>query len=236
MHSIIHWTDTPPAYQDAWDGENWKKAETLRLDHFHSRSSMHRPKTCAKLLYDDRNLYLRFRVEDRYVKATHTQYQARVCEDSCVEFFLRPGIFGNADSSRRCSPYYQGYFNFELNCIGTMLLYYIEDWQRTEDAFVKYTPVELEIAQTVGVFPSLTGKIETEIESPLEWTLGCTIPFALLEYYLGPLDIRHGNPWRGNLYKCADRSSHPHWASWSPIGEVLNFHVPDSFGSFEFGE
>ncbi len=236
MHYLIHWTDAPPSYQDAWAGESWKKADTLRVDRFHPRSSAHHPKTSAKLLYDDQNLYLRFRVEDRYVKAIHTGYQEMVCEDSCVEFFLRPCIFGQADFAPDCSPYYQGYFNIELNCIGAMLLYYIEDWQRAEDGFAKYTPVERDIAQAIGIFPSLSGKIETEINEPLEWAIGCTIPFSLLEYYLDPLDLRKGRPWCGNLYKCADRSSHPHWASWSPIGEALNFHDPSYFGRFEFGE
>ena len=236
MRYIIHWADAPPTYQGHWDDESWSKAETIRIDRFHIRSSAHHPETFAKLLYDDLYLYLRFRVEDCYVRATHTSYQDPVCEDSCVEFFLRPCIFGQADSAQGCPPCYQGYFNFELNCIGTMLLYYIEDWRRTKQGFAKCTPVAQDLAQTVGIFPSISGRLDPESAEPLEWTLGCTIPFSLLEHYLGPLDLRRGRPWRGNLYKCADRSSHPHWASWSPIGEPLNFHNPDSFGSFEFGE
>jgi hypothetical protein len=236
MHYIIHWTDAPPSYQAAWTGGSWNKAETIRIDRFHPRSSEHRPETCAKLLYDDQHLYLRFQVKDRYVKAVHTKYQAPVCEDSCVEFFLRPSIFGQADLTRHCPPHYRGYFNFELNCIGTMLLYYIEDWQRTDQGFAQYTPVDRELSHTVGIFPSLSGVIETEIDEPLEWTLGCTIPFSLFEQYLGPLNISKGKPWRGNFYKCADRCSHPHWAAWAPIGDPLNFHEPSGFGSFDFGE
>ncbi|MCD6337129.1 MAG: hypothetical protein J7M01_02720, partial [Candidatus Marinimicrobia bacterium] len=37
----------------------------------------------------------------------------------------------------------------------------------------------------------------------------------------------------GNLYKCGDKTSHPHWASWSPI-DKLNFHQPKHFGEFVF--
>jgi len=36
---------------------------------------------------------------------------------------------------------------------------------------------------------------------------------------------------RGNFFKCGDETSHPHWASWSPISEELNFHRPETFGS-----
>ena len=40
--------------------------------------------------------------------------------------------------------------------------------------------------------------------------------------------------WRGNAFKCADETSHPHWASWAPIGEALNFHAPGWFGDLDF--
>ena len=46
--------------------------------------------------------------------------------------------------------------------------------------------------------------------------------------------IRAGcQAWRGNLYKCGDRTSHPHWAAWSPVDE-LNFHLPRCFGTLRF--
>jgi hypothetical protein len=35
------------------------------------------------------------------------------------------------------------------------------------------------------------------------------------------------------LYKCADQTSHPHWAAWSAVN-TLNFHVPDCFGAVQF--
>jgi hypothetical protein len=56
----------------------------------------------------------------------------------------------------------------------------------------------------------------------------------VLAPYCGPLALADGQRWRANCFKCADQSSHPHWASWAPIGEVLNFHQPASFGVFEF--
>ena len=37
-----------------------------------------------------------------------------------------------------------------------------------------------------------------------------------------------------NFFKCADDSSHPHWASWAPIGEALNFHQPQYFAPLRF--
>ena len=37
--------------------------------------------------------------------------------------------------------------------------------------------------------------------------------------------------WRMGLFKCADDSPNPHWGAWADIGERLDFHQPDKFGS-----
>ena len=36
-----------------------------------------------------------------------------------------------------------------------------------------------------------------------------------------------------NLYKCGDKTAHPHFLSWAPIQEVEPaFHRPQFFGTF----
>ena len=192
------------------------------MNQFHPRSSNHRPITQAKLLHDGEHLHVLFRVQDRYVRCVHTAYQSLVSRDSCVEFFLQP------DPQR-------GYFNFELNCGGTMLLYYIEDPTRTETSlFRKYTPVPQELARTVRVWHSLPPVIEPEISDQVDWTLGCAVPLSLFESFVGASRAKTTRPWRGNFFKCGDDTSRPHWASWSPIGEILRFHQPDRFGALSF--
>lgn len=235
MNYTIHWTDTRPSYQGQWNSGVWQKAETIYIDKFHPQSSDHHPKTAVKLLYDDENIYVMFRVEDRYVNAVHTTYQEPVCNDSCVEFFVMPCLFRSDALQKGFAPDYRGYFNVEVNCIGTMLLYYIEDWRRTPDGFAKYEPVPEGLARHITIFHSISEKTEHEIDTPVEWVTGYNLPFSLFEAYIGALDIRKGRCWRGNFYKCADQSSHPHWASWSPIGDELNFHQPEYFGTLEFG-
>ncbi len=295
MQYTIHRTDTspvccPPGSEEMrarWNSKVWQKADTLLVDKFHPQSSTHRPKTETKLLYDEKNLYVMFRVEDQYVKAVYNQYQDPVCNDSCVEFFVMPtptplvlpplskdvSFSGNAchceersdeaiPSSRRdCFASLAmtsrvernkhknetflplrgeregrwGYFNFEINCCGTMLLYYVEDPRRTANGFEKYEPIKEELISRMTILHSIPGKVEVEIETPLEWYLEYNIPFSVFEVYLGPLDREVGVTWKGNFYKCGDQTSHPHWASWTPIGNDLNFHQPDSFGILEFG-
>src|SRR3954469_1210637 len=113
-HCVIYRSDVAPPLSGDWASRAWGDADELAIDHFHPRSSDHRPQTTAKLCYTREALHVLFRVRDRYVKSVATQYGDRVCRDSCVEFFVQPksGL---------------GYFNFETNCGGTMLLWYIND-------------------------------------------------------------------------------------------------------------
>ena len=222
MLYLVKRASRAPGPADDWSSKPWSVAETLEVRHFHPRSSSHRPVTHARLLYDDRHLYVHFHVRDRYVRCVHTTYQSMVSRDSCVEFFLQP------DPAR-------GYFNFEFNCGTTLLLYYIEDPTRAEDApFRKFAKVPASLAGTIQAWSSLPQRVDPEIAQPLDWTLGCSVPFSLFEPWVGRVNNIGGQRWRGNFFKCGDETSHPHWASWSPIGDTLRFHQPERFGLIEF--
>jgi hypothetical protein len=204
-----------------WESALWQRAEEARVELFHAASSSHRPVTRARLLYDAANLYLRFRVEDCFVVAKHAEFQDPVWRDSCVEFFVQPRPLG-------------GYFNFEINCGGALLACYIEDPTRTPDGFAKFARLTPEQGELILITHSLPSIIAPEQSGPVTWQIGCQIPLAVLEAYTGLLSELPGQVWRGNFYKCADDSSHPHWASWAPIGEALNFHQPTSFAPLRF--
>ena len=90
------------------------------------------------------------------------------------------------------------------------------------------------LIDTMRIYHSLPRTLGREMTEPVEWSVEYFIPNSLFEYYVGRLPPGGERRWRGNFHKCADESSHPHWASWSPIGEKLNFHVPRTFGSFRF--
>lgn len=206
----------PVRLNAGWSAPDWQPAPPVRLSYFRPESSGHRPHTEVRLLHSEAALYGLFRVQDRYVRAVCRRYQDAVCRDSCVEFFVRPQGHG-------------GYFNFEFNCVGTLLCSFVEDWRRTPNGFRQYQRIPWEVGQSVRVWHSLTWTGEAEMAGPLEWFLAFEIPRELLERYRGPLGQWGGQVWTGNFYKCADGSSHPHWAAWSPVPE-LNFHLPESFG------
>jgi hypothetical protein len=151
-----------------------------------------------------------------------TKFHDNVCKDSCVEFFVQPdrGI---------------GYFNFEFNCGGVMLCYYVSDPKRTRTGFRKSEPLPIRLCKRVGVHHSMPRTVAPEIEKPTVWTLEFAIPFGVFEWRTGPLGDLAGRCWRANFYKCGDETSHPHWVSWTPL-TAKNFHLPQCFGTVRFAQ
>ncbi len=199
----------------------WRSIRACRVGHFRPEGSSHRPQTWARLCFDGEGLYGLFVVRDRYVRCVHRGYQSCVWKDSCVEFFVRP-LRSN------------GYFNFEFDCGGSLLCSFIRDWTRTEGGFRDRVFLDLPLLRKVKVYHSMRRRIEPEIARAVTWRLAFFIPFSVLHAYVGSLSIAAGSKWRANFNKCGDETSHPHWASWSPLRR-RNFHEPDCFGTLTFG-
>lgn len=199
----------------------WETAAISQIDNFRDEGSIHKPETLFRVQYSKTGLFLLYSVSDKYVVARHSQTNSNVFEDSCVEFFVKPS---NAD----------GYFNFEFNCIGTKLASYIRDSRlNTEGSFNDYQKLIIKDVESISTITTLNEVIEAEIADVVNWKLAAFIPFDIFLNYTGMEKLNYNEPWRCNYYKCADKSSHPHWASWNPISE-LNFHQPNDFGELIF--
>ena len=209
----------PPEKTPDWDWPPWRSISPESLRHYMGKRPDHFPQTAVKLAYTATAIHVTFRVVDRYVRAVAAQHQDRVWEDSCVEFFYTPGT----DSS-------MGYFNLEMNCGGTMLFHY-NPAPRTGSIAIPMLDCE-----RVAKSHSLPRIVDPEIQEPVTWTVGFSIPFALIERYC-PVHLPGQNVrWRANFYKCADNTSHPHWLTWSPVDHPQpDFHRPESFGVLKFG-
>ena len=202
-----------------WNAPMWQGVEPLELTHFMGKRPEHFPRTQARLCYDDQTLHVIFRVEDRYVRAIARKNQDPVCRDSCAEFFFFPN---------RGLP--TAYFNLEMNCGGTMLMHY---QTVPREAPIKFSAEDFE---RIEVAHSLPKNVDPEETSPTVWTIAYRLPFDVIEKY-EPSAIRPapGVLWRANFYKCADRTSHPHWLTWAPVDHPSpNFHLPEHFGTLKF--
>ena len=211
-------TNTPPPLTGDWGNPRWATAPSLNNDHFHDKSTNHRPQTQAKLLYDQAGLSVIFQVHDQFVRCVETTRNGCIWADSCVECFLEP-IPG-------C-----GYFNIEINCGGTLLLHY-----NAQLGSVGYEPVQFDDSRLVKVkiYHSLPAVVEPELVDPITWIIEYFLPHENFEAFIGPVLRDVDTVWRANFFKCGDDTSHPHWAMWNPIPGELGFHKPEHFGQLHF--
>ena len=206
------------ALDGKWDGPAWAGIEVIDIKHYMGKEPEHQPKTQAKLMYDDKNIYAIFRVEDKYVRAISQKHQDMVCRDSCVEFFFTP----DEDIS-------QGYFNLETNCGATLLFYHQKEKGKNVRA------VATEDCQRIKIMSSMPKKVDPEIAEPTLWTVKYALPIAMLKEYTHVTEPGPGVVWKANFYKCADKTSHPHWLTWNPVDRPRpNFHLPQYFGTIVF--
>jgi hypothetical protein len=208
----------PPQADTDWNKPPWPEIPSEPIGNFMGEKPDHFPKTEVKIAYDDMAIYVIYRVEDRYVRAIAAKHQDSVCGDSCVEFFFTP----DSDVSK-------GYFNFEMNCGGTMLFHF-NTGSRKGRIEIPGSDCD-KIAKT----HSLPRIVDPEIQEFVTWTVEYSIPTALLSRYCQVSPPKPHALWRANFYKCADNTSHPHWLTWSPVDYPKpNFHLPQSFGVLEF--
>jgi hypothetical protein len=210
--------DHPPQIDARWDKAPWTNVEPHLLGNHMGDKPTHFPMTQFKIAYDEQAVYVIFRVEDRYVRAVAQNYQGPVCRDSCVEFFFTP----SDDLS-------EGYFNLEVNCGGTALLYYQHILGKDT---VKLPEAEF---QEIAIAHSMPKIVEPEVAEPTIWTIEYRLPVEVLKKYCRAVSPAPGAVWRANFYKCADQTSHPHWLTWSPVDwPTPKFHIPACFGELHF--
>lgn len=166
------------------------------------------PITVFSIAHSDNYLYVDYFVRCNYLRAVNYKNNSSVCEDSCVELFLKvPGS--------------DEYWNFEFNCIGAINASHRSDRKH---------PTRLNDDELASVkrYASCGTNPFQELEGMFNWGLTIAIPFKLIGLDVASTELF------GNLYKCASGTSMPHYLSWAPIyTEKPDFHRPEFFGKFE---
>jgi hypothetical protein len=171
------------------------------------------PEVQFKIAHSGEDIFLQFRVHEKYIRAKCTKDNESVWTDSCVEFFISPVDDGS-------------YYNLEFNCIGTATVGFGRGKHDRERAGE-------EITHKITRLSTLGEQAIKNAEGDFSWELTLIIPTEVFSHH--KLNSLSGSKVRANFYKCGDELKAPHYLSWKPIQfERPNFHLPEFFGEMQF--
>ena len=165
-----------------------------------------------KIAYLKSDIYLKFYVKEKSIRAVNCDINDNVWEDSCVELFI--------------APYSEDvYYNFEFNCIGTCLVQ--KGTSRNNRSYF-----DAEVIKSIEAFSSLGKDTFEEKEGDFSWELTINIPLAS---FIDDIKDLKGSKMKANFYKCGDKLTDPHFLTWNRIEiKEPDFHRPDFFGDIYF--
>jgi hypothetical protein len=185
---------------------------TNQIDILNWATYSYKPKLSFRIGHTETEIWLKYYVNEKYVRAVETRINGEVYMDSCVEFFI--------------SPDGENYYNFEFSCIGTTHLAFGPG--RGNRKFVDPAIVEkIEIESSLGrkPFDNKSGNFE--------WEMMIRIPLECFQY--SKITSLKGLKATANFYKCGDGTPEPHFVTWNPVGtENPDYHRPEFFGKVLF--
>jgi len=161
------------------------------------------------IAHNDDCIFLKYFVNENWIRAIYRDTHDPVYRDSCVESFIS---FDNNEE----------YYNLEFNCIGTCMLGFGK--QKSNRMLVPEEVVRNIKRQSIIKTTNVSNFTVTN------WELILIIPRDVFIYHsISTLKNRHC---RANLFKCGDDLPEPHFLSWQQIeSDSPDFHKPEFFGS-----
>ena len=159
----------------------------------------------GRIFHDGENLLVSLRAKEKDIRAEYTAPMSPVHEDSCLEFFFMP-------EGAEC------YLNFEINPNGCLHIGFGKD---------RYERERIVLPDAETYFRIRTGRTAEG------WKAEYRIPGEFLQRFYP--DFRFAGKLKANVYKCGDKTVHPHYLAWNPVDSpVPDYHRPESFGTMIF--
>lgn len=214
--AIVYRTPSPLRIDGNLDEPEWRLSTPLPLADLQGRSA---PTTIARLLWDDRFLYIAFECTDPDIWATKTQRDDFLWEEEVVEVFIDPEGDG------------LNYYEFQVNPLGTEIDLLIPDAVEG----VKHGKRNAEWnCQGWRSAVQVRGTVNQRDDKDSGWTAEMAIPWSGMPH---PAQLRPNLnvAWRINLYRIerpSGKEGDPLLLSWSKC--VRWFHEPERFGRIVF--
>ena len=170
----------------------------------------YKPRVQFSIAHSTDCIFLKYFVDEKFIRAAAGHINGPVWEDACVEFFV------SFDE--------KGYYNLEFNCIGTAVAGFGKE---------KKGRNRVRLSEEIIRKIKYGSLISNREDGTIHWELTVAIPLEVFVHHdLSPLKGREA---RANFYKCGDALPDPHFIAWSNIeAPKPNFHLPQFFGTIVF--
>jgi hypothetical protein len=196
----------------------WDKAEGVRpFPLWNGGPAIH--DTEARLLWDNKNLYLAVDCADPDIRATMARRDENLWEENEVV-----ELFADANGDGRC------YLEFEINPLNTVLDLILPEAGGGGSLAGK------KCWDAKGLRSAVVKESTARVGEWVRWTVELAIP---LECFLDAPNCppEDGDEWRVNLYRVDESHGQVEFQAWSPTNtEKPSFHVPERFGVLRFTE
>ncbi len=190
---------------------DWGALPKAPIQHYPWGTAYTLPAYAQLALRENLCLLLHAECREADPRAVFHHYNDPVYTDSCLEFFAA----FDADDDR--------YINMEMNANGALLCCIGQGRENR----IPLTAV------SDGQLPQVRAT-----RAAAFWAVDAEIPLSLLSrvYGISQDAFREGYTFRGNFYKCGDRTDCPHYGCWNPVQtETPDFHRPAYFGRLRIG-
>lgn len=175
-------------------------------------------RTAARVLWDDRGLYVAFESADSDIWTTLTKRDDKLWTEEAVEVFL------DADGDGR------DYVELQVNPAGAIFDSYLPDYRKNDNAW----------NAGVQAAVQLKGTLDRRDDQDSAWTVELFLPWSDVRGKEGVVGLRTppavGDVWRANFFRLdAPRDQAQLAVGWSPP-LVGDFHKIDRFGELVFGD
>jgi Carbohydrate family 9 binding domain-like len=197
------------------DDPAWKSAAAVEFIFPWEFQTGAKQKTTAKLLWDDRYLYVGYDCQDTDIVAVHTERDDPTYLDDAVEIFLNP------------RPSQTGiYYGMEMNARGVLYDYLMYD--------ASYALKRFNLGG-VKLLTNIRGTLNARGDQDSGWTLEVAIPWENFEE-LAKRPV-NGTVWTANMNRWDGTEPNRRLSQWSNSEmKTPNPHAPKRFGELVFVE
>ncbi|HIE08407.1 MAG TPA: DUF1080 domain-containing protein, partial [Armatimonadetes bacterium] len=196
------------------DEPDWKFAPALELVRTDGTRAKHR--TVARLLWDDRNLYIAFECEDPDIWAKYTEFDSPHWEADIVEVFVDPDGDGRNYKEFGVAP------NGAADDLNIPSVGGVRDWRENAKWNAKGWVYKVRVE----------GTLDNRADRDKGWTVEMAIPLSNFADQAS-IPPKAGDTWRLNLYRI-DRSGKEGQELLCLSPTFGGFHAPDRFARVAF--